>query len=178
MDPEDEADEQLSPQGVKQQIIWLKDKGKNTITREDIIPELLHIVGGGDPTEQKKVLEEKPFESVKQTVGEKLACLTPPLHRVDCPLAARIGIPLAVYAYPEAKPGEPPSKGDPNMLAMLLTRRLDGSQRKIIGKALVCFDNTLLPGWPHKDLGVMFLAKILFFSCDLYKDTIGFVKGA
>lgn len=163
----------------KQKVIWLQDKGKNCITRDEVIPELLNMVAAWrDPNMVPKILIEKEFGSPSMTIEEKLASLTPPLLPVPCPLAHDVlGLPLVVYAYAEAKSGSPPTKGDPNMVAQLLTRRMDGTSRPIRGKALVCLKAPLMgPG--NLDLPVDLLVKLLFFAADLYKDTIGTLEGA
>ena len=65
------------------------------------------------------------------------------------------------------------------MIAMLLTRRIeDGASRLIKGKALVCLEDPRAPPGANLDLPVDLIVKLLFFTGDLAKDTIGFGLGA
>lgn len=164
---------------TKQKVIWLHDKGKNTIPREEMLGDLLNAVAGwNNPNVKPQLMTVKDFSSPTMTIVEKLAALTPSLEPLPCPLARLLGIPLTLYAYPEAKAGQPPNKGDLNMIAMLLTRRTeDGVSRPIRGKALVCLeDSTAAPG--RLDLPPDLLVKLLFFAGDLVRDTIGHLAGA
>eukprot|EP00615_Pteridomonas_danica_P005226 CAMPEP_0114351070 /NCGR_PEP_ID=MMETSP0101-20121206/16888_1 /TAXON_ID=38822 ORGANISM="Pteridomonas danica, Strain PT" /NCGR_SAMPLE_ID=MMETSP0101 /ASSEMBLY_ACC=CAM_ASM_000211 /LENGTH=256 /DNA_ID=CAMNT_0001490723 /DNA_START=114 /DNA_END=884 /DNA_ORIENTATION=- len=122
-------------------------------------------------------MTQKDFASPSMSVKDKLGSLTPPMFPNECPIARVLGIPLTVYAYAEAKPGESPSKGDLNFVAMLLTRKLDGSQRTIRGKALVCIDQEIAGNAPNLDVEFDLIVKLLFFTGDLLKDTIGHIKG-
>jgi hypothetical protein len=162
----------------KQKVIWTHDKGKNTITNDQVFPDLLNIVAAhpANPDIKPRLLTEKDFDNKQKSIEEKLQSLTPPLLPVECPLARELGLPLTVFAYAEAKPGEPPSKGEPNMIASILTKRLREKTSRIIrGKALVAFTEPV-PSL-GMDLHLPILVKLLFFTGDLVKDTIGHVFG-
>lgn len=145
--------------------MWLQDKGRNVIMREDALGDLLNTVAAyRDPNNLPVLMIVKDF-SGNVSIKDKLSSLTPAMFPIPCPLARLVGIPLTVYAYPEARPGDPPSKGDPNMIAMLLTRRIeDGKSRMIKGKALVCLEDPRAPPGANLDLPIDLLVKILFFT--------------
>ncbi len=46
-------------------------------------------------------MTEKEFASPSMSIKDKLASLEPPFYRIDCPLAKRLNLPLAVYANAE-----------------------------------------------------------------------------
>lgn len=158
-------------------MIWLSDKGKNTNTKEEYVDDLLNVVAQHMQGEVKpRLLTPKEVSLNNESIEEKLKSLKPPLFRVECPLANLMGFPIAVFAYAEAKPGEPPSKGEPNMIASLLTRRLrEKNSRTIRGKALVALTEPFPP--LGMDLPMQLLVKLLFFTGDLIKDTIGHIYG-
>jgi len=60
------------------------------------------------------------------------------------------------------------------MIAMLLTRKLeDGKARSIRGKALLCLESES----GGLDLPVELIVKLLFFTADVLKDTVGHLTG-
>ena len=116
---------------TKRQVIWLQDKGKNTITREEIIGDLMGIVA--NYRDVRKCIARRQLRPVNDyspspglarcnqasmkpalmimkdlalppggSVQEKLGALK--MVPYPCPLARLLGIPLTVYANAQVRP--------------------------------------------------------------------------